>query len=759
MQLDNISLKALEIEEVLLLFSNLASTDIGRTVTRSCDFKSFEQIEEIKSTVSSVEAVTDDDRFVPPMSVEKFLPFKVESLNIRDIVELAVILENVEFIRSIFAKKRQKTLLLSVDDLLLLIKKVFDSSGAVKEDASSILHSLHKKVTTYKSRLRKVLKKYEPEIITIYNGRFLLLVSQEKRSYIKGIVHGLSQSGKSVYLEPFEAIDLNNNLNLLYSEIKKEENRVISKVYSELEKNKEKIEANFRYLGYLDFVQVVRILIRRYKFVFPDFDNNHLEIEKAIHPLLDGRFNDFRSLPQSKPFIPINFKLNKQGIVISGPNAGGKTVTLKTIGVVLTLAYLGFPVPAAYARLPRLDFLIVSVGDEQSISENVSTFMAKLMRMRKVFEFRDKKGLVLFDELGSGSDPNESIAISLGFIETMLEKGFNFIVTSNILDISFEAMKLEGVEVASMVYDEQKRLPLYKMEMGLPSSSYALDLAKKVGIPQDMLKKVYKRIGKDHSHFREVIRAVEIIRRELELERKKLSRRIEELTLQSVALEEEKKKLEHQRKHLKRYFANKFALIHEEVSKKLEEELQNLKLHKKNLVRSLQRVFKNVNGLDEFTEVNSCDSKGGDIKVGVSVRHKIFGWEGIVKELKSGFVVVSVGGKNFKVQEEEIVSQEKELLSNNVKNEPRINTKRLKSNSIDLRGCYVDHAIAKLDKFIDSAIVDGLEKLEVIHGHGTGKLRRAIREYLKQDARVFSFESGVHLIGDDGVTFVYLNDR
>ncbi|WP_456484592.1 endonuclease MutS2 [Desulfurobacterium sp.] len=631
-------------------------------------------------------------------------------------------------------------------ELRELIDTSIDESGEILDTASSNLRMIREKkrqiADSIKKRLESLVRRNEDicpdQIITIRNGRYVVLAKNSYKKRFSGIVHDRSISGQTVYVEPAFVVDDNNRLRELAAEEEKEIKRILAYISKKIRENRFRISAAFSTLVELDRRYATAEMSRRLKGTLPEI-SDRIELKDARHPLL---------VLSQKEVIPVDVKVEK-GLVITGPNTGGKTVILKTLGLSVLMFQSGFLIPAAEGSKIRIFKKVrADIGDEQSIEQSLSTFSAHVKNISEILSEADKDTLVLLDELGAGTDPVEGSSLGVAILEYLKEKGAVSIITTHFTPIKLYAYKDDYYEVASVLFDEKSLKPLYRLAYGVIGRSYAFIIAKRYGMPDAVIEKAQKLLSSEDRIASEIVAALESEYRALQNEREEVAKLKEEL-------EREREKLEKEKELLKeRGVENLQAYIREfrEKSEKLLSEIQDERLRKK--VRALiQEAKKKV----EAAEEKEIKRAAAEIKPGMIVKIKKTGRKGtvITVDTERGIAKVAIGALKIDmklIQLEpviETVAEEKKI---------RIDAKVPQNffPEIKLLGMRGDEALDAVEKFLDDARLAGFHRVKIVHGHGTGILKRLVRTYLKDSPYVKSFRGGRIEEGGDGVTIVEL---
>jgi DNA mismatch repair protein MutS2 len=621
--------------------------------------------------------------------------------------------------------------------------------GEVREKAKGVLESL-----LHRETLQPI---FQEQFITLRNGRYVLLIKSDFKNRLEGIIHDQSQSRMTFFFEPLQAVGLNNEINVLTGEEKEEEYRILADLSDKVREERQNLRTDFEILGELDLLDAMAKLSSRLKAVSPPLNEaGRIEMRGARNPLL--------LLQREDRVVPIHLRMGdgKKVLIVSGANAGGKTVALKTLGLLTLMIQSGLPIPVAEgSQVGIFEDVFAVIGDEQNIAENLSTFSSHLLRVNQILEKAGSRSLVLLDELGVGTHAQEGCALAMGFLDRFRERGASVVVTTH-----FDRLKAYGylypdVENVTVEFDEGTLEPKYTLIYGSSGLSNAFLIAEKLGISEKVLEAA--RTHQDGSG-EEIVRALETLER--------MRREAEREKLQASKLKEEAE-IEGQRlKKILGIIKEKRLEIYSKAEEKAKKAIQKVEEELKEWARSRKEEKSHLRlrsrELQEIREKSfpSVKRKGGSVapgglKVGERVRIESLRSDGIlmslVKPLNRAEVLTDKA--RVKVPLSEIVQAE----DGEEKEEARIEDRPFlkgaseePSSELNVIGLTVEDALPKVDKFIDQALVHGLEKVRIIHGVGSGRLRNAIGQYLGGHGAVKSFSSGETLKGGRGITIVEL---
>ncbi len=696
-------------------------------------------------------------------------------------------------IRNLFSK------LIPLDELYHEIDKSVSEWGTIKDSASSELRSIRKKLNALRHKInasfnslfeKKTLGHiFQDRVISVRNNRFVVAVRSESKGVIKGIIHDASQSGATVYLEPLELVSLNNEWNELHQAEKIEEKKILARLSNDVRKRRNQILKNLKTLGTIDSIRARARFGTILNGRAPEISRGTTELKEAYHPLLllqhrarqkDGNIPETLKKKLVPPLdskasvpdpVPISLSLTPEcrTLIISGPNAGGKTVTLKTLGLLSLMNQSGIPVPVSEgSRFKIFNKIFVDIGDEQDIQTHLSTFSARVQNIRTILESVNEDSLVLLDELGTGTDPTEGAALALAIVDYLRENGVWTLVTTHYHALKAYGAITPGVENVSVSFDEATGKPTFRLQFGLSGTSNAFEIAMQHGFPAFILERAKSFL------------------KENELAGNRVLSQLEEVQRATVAIKEE---LEREKKYvelLKKDIENR----HEELEKKknliLEEALENAR----KIINSAEREFEKLlrrfrkEGLKEAPRIKheiavlkqrttkelkpprSLSLKErklrGKVKEGGLVRilscQKVGKLIRLSKDKK--LAEVQVGNMQIQVSPTDLVPIAGEVSSvrssGNRKTPIHFPMPSQVPREINVVGKTVEEALKEVDKAIDSAILAGIEEITIIHGHGTGRLRSGIHSYLDSNPQVSNFYFPEMRYGGSGVTVVEL---
>ena len=666
-----------------------------------------------------------------------------------------------------------------IDDLRVFnnieeeINNAIINENEISDNASPKLRSIRRQIIgknqSIKDKLNSITssaryKKFlQDSIVTVREGRYVVPIKQENKAYFPGIVHDQSSSGATLFVEPMAVVELNNELRELELEEKKEIERILKELSQLVSNEGDNIRNNQRILQELDFIFAKGKLALEMNATKPILnDEGYINIKKARHPLLDPKI-----------VVPIDIYLGKDfnSLVITGPNTGGKTVTLKTVGLITLLAQSGLHIPADFnSQVGVFKQVFADIGDEQSIEQSLSTFSSHMTNIIKILDEVSDNSLVLFDELGAGTDPTEGAALAMAILDNLLKRNIRTIATTHYSQLKIYALTTDGVKNASVEFDVETLRPTYRLLIGVPGKSNAFEISKRLGLQDYIIEDAKALVSKESVEFEDVLQAIDKDRRTIEEEKfiiDKLKSEVENLE-KELKIEKEKAQAARDKIILeaKEEARNILRIAKEEsdaIVKELREISSEIEKDKNRKIQESQEKLKlQLDEVERDLSANVLNVKSKkppkNLKIGDTVEVLSLNQVGTVLELpdEDGNLMVQVGIMKVNVHISSLRRaklEEKEKVQASTKAIIKSKSSTVK-NEIDLRGKTLDEALLDLDKYIDDIFISRLKEAYIIHGKGTGVLREGIQSYLKTHRHVKSFRSGKHGEGGDGVTVI-----
>lgn len=671
---------------------------------------------------------------------------------------------------------KDKTTLLGIYPWIIrAVEKSIVSADEISDDASPALRQIRRSIQIKEDSIREKLqsiihsKAYEgqlqEQLITVREGRYVVPIRAEYKNRFQGVVHDQSGSGQTAYMEPLAVVKLNNDLRTLEGEEQEEIRRILRELSNMVLEEKDGIINNQDLMQSLDFAFAKAKMALEMDGNKPiPSEDSIIRLNNAKHPLL-----------KVKKVVPINIELgaNFSTLVITGPNTGGKTVTLKTVGLLQLMAQSGLFIPAEEgSKVGIFEEIFADIGDEQSIEQSLSTFSSHMINIVKIFSNLKSKNLVLLDELGAGTDPMEGAALAMAILEQLRVKGIFTIATTHYSQLKTYALTTECVRNASVEFDIKSLSPTYRLIIGTPGKSNAFEISKRLGLSVEMIEQAKKYIGEEERKMENLFANLEEDRLQMEQNKALLIKNKKEIEdLKNKLAEEVNKNKETRDKILEKAREEAKAVILETkaYSDELIRTLKNLdKLSAKDRARSIQRISQDLRRKEqEYRQEESAfltkktDSVIKDLKLGEEVEIITMGQRGFVVSLpdNQNNVMVQVGilkiNTDLNTLRRVSVIQAQES-SSTIGNVFREKAKIQLSNELDLRGKNVEEGILDIEKYLDDAAIVGLKEVQIIHGKGTGMLRKGLQEYLRKHPHVKSIRDGKFDEGGMGVTVVKL---
>ena len=606
----------------------------------------------------------------------------------------------------------------------------------------------------------------QENIVTIRDGRYVLPVKAEHKGSVPGLVHATSATGSTYFIEPMSVVEANNDIKILKSREKEEIERIIAELSGDCSYCAESLSADYETCAELNLYFAKANLGAKMRGCIPAIsDDGITDLKKARHPLI-----------AADKVVPVDIKLGEdyQALIVTGPNTGGKTVILKTTGLLTAMAMCGLMIPASDgSRVSVFEHILVNIGDQQSIEQSLSTFSSHMSSVVQILEAADDRSLILLDELGSGTDPVEGAALAVSIIEDMIAKGAKLLVTTHYQELKLFAIETKGIENASCEFDTATMQPTYRLIIGSPGKSNAFSISSKLGVPQNIIDRAKSLVSSENQRFEEVVANLEKARIDLENQNKELTKLKNEQAEKTAQLEKELDELNEKKAgELEKARVQAMRIVEScrMQSDELLSQLEDMrKQQNKADLASAKSRQKSAMGkmYDTANPVQQRERKEYKLPRPLKRGDKVLIFDidktGILASDpdSSGNVFVQAGIMKTKVNVSKlrlIENEPKVTVQNKRVSKAGIQSKlqRKPSLELDIRGCAVDEGIHELDMFIDNAVLSGAGIITVIHGKGTGVLRAGIQKHLKSHPSVKSFRPGLFGEGEDGVTIIEL---
>lgn len=637
-------------------------------------------------------------------------------------------------------------------------REIRNANGSIRDKLNTIIYS-----AAYKNMLQDA-------VITIRNDRYCVPVRSEYQSSFPGMVHDRSNTGSTVFMEPTAVIQLNNKIKELQAKEKEEIEKILAMLSAMVAENVDVIEANINVIAHLDFIFAKSELSLKMNGAEPIFNTNGIiDIRKGRHPLLD-----------EKKVVPIDINLGKDfnTLLITGPNTGGKTVALKTLGLFTLMGQAGLHIPAFdSSQLAVFDDVFADIGDEQSIEQSLSTFSAHMTNTVSIINSVTPNCLVLFDELGAGTDPTEGAALAMAIIQLLHKMNVRTAVTTHYSELKVYALSTEGVENACCEFDVETLRPTYRLLIGIPGKSNAFAISKKLGLPDYVIDSAKEFISSENVKFEDVITDLEISKKTVVYEQERAEQFRKEAERLKNEVEKQRAKINDQREKILADARNEARMVYQQakeesdrIIKEMNKAMREKSANQNKMNEKRSELKSKVAKMDEA--ISKAQKKKvaavkpiQNLKAGDNVYVVSFDKTGVALSApdSNGDVMVQTGNMKLKVPLNELTYYEpkkepKSNASRNISTKVRAGKSQYIASEIDCRGQNVEEGLGNIDKYLDDAFLAGLKTVTIIHGKGTGVLRAAVQKYLRTNPHVRTFRPGVYGEGEMGVTIVELKN-
>lgn len=708
------------------------------------------------------------------------------SLSMSELLKLASFLDNVSRIKT-YGKKEREDLpndsldayfegLTPMTQLANEINRCILSEEEMADDASPRLKSIRRSKLSTNEKIHSQLTSMvngayrtflQDAVITMRDNRYCIPVKAEYKSQVSGMVHDQSSTGSTFFIEPAAVVNLNNQLKELDLQEQEEIEVILGDLSSQAAVHTSELAADQKIMTTLDFIFAKAKLAMEQNATEPIFNTEHyIQIRKGRHPLLD-----------KKKAVPIDVRLGKDFdlLVITGPNTGGKTVSLKTVGLFTLMGQAGLHIPALdRSELSIFSEVYADIGDEQSIEQSLSTFSSHMTRVVHILQHADADSLCLFDELGAGTDPTEGAALAIAILNYLHDRGIRTMATTHYSELKIYALSTNFVENACCEFDVETLRPTYRLLIGIPGKSNAFAISSKLGLSDEIIHAAKEQISKEDESFEDVIADLEQSRVTIEKEQQEIAEYKERIRTLQEQLQKKNEKIDQAKDKILRDANEKARAILQEAKDVADETIRDFNkagasADIKELEKKRQKVRDKINEKNGKLALGNTQKKPADqktvdpkkLKKGDSVKIISMNLKGIVNTLPDarGNLFVQCGIMRMQTNVNDLVPVKEETITAPALQ--RTNTGKLKmsksfsvSSEINLLGCTVDEAIAKLDKYLDDAYLAHLPSVRVVHGKGTGALRNAVQSHLKRLKYVKEYRLGEYGEGDAGVTIV-----
>jgi len=657
-------------------------------------------------------------------------------------------------------------------ELVRTAARLFEADGSLSDHASPKLQTLRARLRRERQTLYETAKQWlsrnaadaAGETVVLREERYCVPVSAGAASRVRGIVHDRSGSGQTVFIEPLEITDANNALSLLSSDLRREEERIRREFGRALLSRGEDLAAAAEILSELDVIEARGAFARTCEAVMPEFSSRDWTLTGARHPLLDrglapARRTVFGEEPGTRDAVPLDVELapGRRWLLVSGPNAGGKTVVLKTVGLFSMLAQAGFLLPARRAVLPFFRAFPTVIGDEQGIISDLSTFSSAMRRLAEVLRDADADSLALLDELGSGTDPEEGGAIAVAALETLLARGTRAVVTTHLSSVKEFAASREDAQIAAMEFDETSGRPTYRLRAGFLGRSRAIATAREQGLPPSTIERASELLGQAWQRREKLESEAEEALARLRERERELADSLGRARGEEERLRAEREDVDARRRKILTEGRDSLDRARREFRAAAADAVEKIKSEKMTQARAAEllarveaerRADPAVREAEEEVEISARE-----LRVGDAVRLRAGSATGTVVAIEGKSARIEAGGKRLSVPLADLAAIPRKTLVRSTVSVPETSGPLFE---IHVIGRTVEEAIEEVDRAIDHAISSGDETLRVVHGHGTGRLRSGLREFLRKHRAVASYRAGKANEGGEGATVVVL---
>ncbi|WP_448523554.1 endonuclease MutS2 [Pseudothermotoga sp.] len=759
-------MERLDYDKFLSLLASYAVTQLGKKCVRSLRPKK-DPAQELKFVEETIQLLR---------SSENLLPNNVGSVDIEDVLEklnsgstlepqellrtadaiavVNVLRDRLERLSDSFSIKALSQPIEPAMHVVEEIHRCIDPNGWIKDEASENLKEIRQQMRYALEEIKRKSDSFikankiflQDPICVLRDGRHVFPIKASHRGQVRGIVHAVSSSSATCFVEPDDFVPLNNKLHELREEEGKEINRILRELTALVRQNIRRIEVGLNFVATVDSLHARALFAIDQKaiVVYPS-SRKLVKLVQARHPLLDR-----------SRVVPIDLVLSedKNGLILTGPNTGGKTVSLKTVGLFCCMMMAAIPLPCEYgSEIFGFESIFADIGDEQSIEQNLSTFSSHLRNIVLALKSANENSLVLLDELGAGTDPVEGAALGLAVIEQLKRIGCRFVVTTHLTPIKLRAVNDEKLMSASLEFDPETLRPTYRILMGVPGGSHALEIAQRLGLNESVLETARSYLGKDYV---EVEKVVEEYQKQLALMRK----RVEELENERIRLEK-----------LKREYEEKYQQLKQRKIEELDRELKQLYDYIKQAKRDVDETIRSIRSKEDLSSLRSASKhfenhaakvrqiqldqepiEESQISIGDIVRLRNGDAVGKVVEKRGDKYIIDFNGLRLEARAKNLVKVDQK--ETEVQQMVHTFKPELEKPEIDVRGLTVEEAEPLIEKFIDDLLMSDFRTGYIIHGKGTGRLAVGIWEILRRDCRVKRYRFGTPNEGGTGVTVV-----
>ena len=706
------------------------------------------------------------------------------TLGIGELLAIRSLLENASRAKAYSRRETENEHTDSLDNMFELIEPLSPlaaeigrcilSEDEISDDASTGLRQVRRSMKLTNDKIHTQLSSFvsgnsrtylQDAVVTMRNGRYCIPVKSEYKSQVPGMIHDQSSTGSTIFVEPMTIVRLNNEMRELEIQEQKEIEMILSNLSQLAAENLDAIFDDVKLLSELDFIFARAQLAKSQNATEPRFNRDRIiDIKKARHPLIDKH-----------KVVPIDIRIGETFdlLIVTGPNTGGKTVSLKTVGLLTLMGQSGLHIPAFdNSRLSVFREVYADIGDEQSIEQSLSTFSSHMTNVVRFMETADSDSLVLFDELGAGTDPTEGAALAIAILSTLHDRGIRAMATTHYSELKVYALSTPGVENASCEFDVETLRPTYRLLIGVPGKSNAFAISQKLGLPLSIIDRAKEQISQEDETFEDVLSSLEESRKTIESEREELASYKEEIKTLKEQLEEKQDKLDQRKERIiteaneeahrilreAKDYADQTMRIFNEAGKD-SMSAKELEKHRSDLRKKMDKAGKKV--ALKTPQKQKSTLRPQDLSLGDSVKVMSLNVKGTVssKPDSKGMLFVQMGILRSKVHISDLQLIDEPVitgpaLSRTGAGKIKMNKSASVSTEINLLGKTVDEAVSELDKYLDDAYLAHLSSVRIVHGKGTGALRKGVHNYLKRLKYVQDFHLAEFGEGDAGVTIV-----
>lgn len=782
------TLNVLEYQAVIKMLEDCASTELGKRRVHQMEIShDLEEITKKQKETSEAQSIILKKGALPIYSLSDVgrslkLSKIGSSIEIGNILKIGGILKTARLVYSKLSSFEEieivRELSLQLYSNQILEEQIFNaiiSEEEVSDNASFELKKIRRSIKTTKEQIRNKInsmvssdessKYLQESIVTVRQDRFVVPVKVENRSNVPGIVHDTSSSGATLFIEPMAIVEMNNNLRILMNKEHEEIERIIFELSAQIGEYADELMHNIKVLTELDFIMAKGKLSVKMKAIEPTISNRlSLKLNNARHPLLDP-----------KTVVPLTLELGNEykTLVITGPNTGGKTVALKTVGLLSLMFQSGLHIPCDYGSyMCVFNKIYADIGDEQSIEQSLSTFSSHMTHIVKILDEMQDNDLILLDELGSGTDPIEGSALAISILENIREKNIITMATTHYSELKNYALEQHGVENASVEFDVETLSPTYKLIVGIPGKSNAFEISKKLGLNTDIIDAARSRLSEETLKMEDLLTKIEKDRKSIENEKSYALRTSEEIKQREEELKHKEVKLKNDRERIITDSKKKASQIIKEAkaeSDLLIKELNSLRqqIESKNINKEIERLRTKVKtGLEKYgytEDLLGLDEFEGKALKTVELGQKVF----VPSFAQEGYVIAVDAAKKEAVVQVGIMkinmpfdalqnpkkSKQKEVKRTGAGKILKEKASNIKS-EVDVRGMDLETARIEVEKYLDNAYLSGIPRATIIHGVGTMVLKKGINDMLKTLNYIKSYRQGGYGEGGIGVTIV-----